>query len=241
MDIIKIAMWSGPRNISTALMRSFENRTDTTVIDEPFYACYLNETGYKHPLRNKVLKSQSTSYRKIANICSNGINNKTPIFYQKQMSHHMLDKYNLNWILNVKNCFLIRNPRQVIASYSKKFLIKNARQLGYVQQYKIYNLIKNYSTPIIIDSDDILKNPEALLMKLCKKLKIKFQKQMLSWPIGPRVTDGVWAPYWYENVFKSTGFANYRKREVEISYRLKNIYLECMDYYNFFKRFTLKP
>lgn len=241
MDKVKIAMWSGPRNISTAMMRSFENRTDTFVIDEPFYAFYLKETGHNHPHRDEILKSQSVNYKKIVEICLDSLNDKRPIFYQKHMSHHMLDKYNLDWIKGIKNCFLIRDPQLVISSFNKKFLIKSAEQLGYKQQYKIYNIVKNYEDPIIIDSKDILENPEILLRKLCKKLKIKFEKQMLIWPPGRRKTDGIWAPYWYKNVFESTSFVKSEKRGLKLSESLKDIYLECMEYYNVLKKLSLKP
>ena len=241
MDKFKIAMWSGPRNISTALMRSFENRTDTFVIDEPFYAFYLKKTGYNHPLRDQILKSQSTNYKKIVEICLDGLKDKRPIFYQKQMSHHMPNEYNLNWIKNIKNCFLIRDPKLVIASFNEKFVIKSVEQLGYIQQYKIYNIVKNYEEPIIIDSKDILENPENILKKLCKKLKIKFEKQMLIWPSGARKTDGVWASHWYKNVFKSTRFVKSGKRVLKLPESLKDIYLECMEYYSVLKKFSLKP
>ena len=127
-----------------------------------------------------------------------------------------------------------------MSSYSRKFKIKNAMQLGYIQQYKIYNLVKKYQEPVIINSEDIINNPEMLLSKLCQKLKIKFERSMLSWPSGPRKTDGIWGSHWYKNVINSTGFVNTKRKKIEIPDSLKDIYLECMEYYTSLKNFSLK-
>tara|TARA_B100001250_G_C19791970_1_gene786959 strand:+ start:1294 stop:2025 length:732 start_codon:yes stop_codon:yes gene_type:complete len=235
MKKIRIAMWSGPRNISTAMMRSFENRKDTSVIDEPFYAYYLKNKGFNHPMRDEILKSQHTSWNKVASLCSGDIPNDSYIWYQKHMAHHILECSDLRWLKNVKNCILIRNPKDVINSYSKKYNVNDIRQLGYIQQIEIFNYLKNksYENPVIIDANDILDNPKKMLNKLCIKMNIQFSDQMLTWPSGSRETDGVWAPYWYENVFKSTGFIKYKKKKINLNNDLLFFYDECMKYYTF--------
>jgi len=233
MKLIRIAMWSGPRNISTALMRSFENRKDTTVVDEPFYACYLKTTKLNHPMRKEILNSQDTNWDRVANLCSNKTFKGFMIFYQKHMSHHLVEKMDLNWLKKVKNCILIRNPKFVINSYVKKYDIKDIRQLGYLQQLEILNFLKKQKLedPIIIDSSDIINNPKHMLKKLCNKLNINFTDQMLSWPKGGRDSDGVWASYWYKNVFKSKGFIRAKEKKVNLNKKLYGFYKDCMKHY----------
>ena len=233
MKQIRIAMWSGPRNISTALMRSFENRSDTTVIDEPFYAYYLKETNFNHPMKNEILKNQESKWNKIISICSKKKFHGFLIFYQKHMSHHIFKNSDLSWLKNINNCILIRHPKYVINSYDKKYKLKDILQLGYVQQVQILNYLKNknWKIPIIIDSSDILDDPKGMLKKLCSKLGINFKNQMLNWPKGKRETDGIWSSYWYENVFNSTGFIKPSKKKININKNLNDIYIECMKYY----------
>ena len=169
-NITRIAMWSGPRNISTAMMRSFENRKDTLVIDEPFYAYYLNKTGLNHPLREKVIASQSINWDEIVSQLNGDIPKEKTIFYQKHMVHHILSFDKIGWVKNFKNCLLIRHPKQVIVSYSKKSKINSINDLGFVQQVELFEQIKNLtgSYPAVIDSKDILLDPKLYLSKLCR-------------------------------------------------------------------------
>ena len=230
-----IAMWSGPRNISTALMRSFENRTDCFVSDEPFYAYYLNETKLNHPLKEKIIETGEIEFNNIVSYLSGSIPELKNVWYQKHMSHHIIDYNNLDWILKFNNCILIRDPKEVIISYTKKNKLDSINQLGIPQLYEIYNtLINNGISPIIIDSNDIVSNPKKTLKILCKKLNIPFDKKMLQWPKGKRKTDGVWSEYWYKNVESSTEFKPFRKSEKNISSNHFSIYKDALYYYDYF-------
>tara|TARA_B100001029_G_C15060841_1_gene458340 strand:+ start:974 stop:1690 length:717 start_codon:yes stop_codon:yes gene_type:complete len=226
-----IAMWSGPRNISTALMRSFENRPDTVVTDEPFYAHYLYKTKINHPMKNEIIENGNINWENITNELIGPIPKNKTVWYQKHMSQHNLPGYNLEWINKITNCILIRNPKDVIASFSKKFKLISSNQLGYKQQTVIYNLTKHNNKVIIVDADDILKNTEYIIKKLCYKLKIPFYKQMLSWPKGKRQSDGIWSRYWYKEVELSTGFNCYSNNKNTLFKDYYRIYLDCMDDY----------
>ena len=219
---MKIACWSGPRNISTAFMRSWSYRDDTTVIDEPFYSSYLISTKLKHPMYKEIIKRYPSKNDDIIKLLTSKNPNKSDIWYQKHMAQHNLYGYNINWISDLKNCVLIRDPKYVIASYGKQFSVNNERLLGYIQQIEIIKYIEKEhgKTPPIIDATDILKDPEKYLKRLCDEIEIEFSSRMLSWPKGGRDTDGVWAPYWYSSVNDSTGFKPYEKKEIKIDHSL---------------------
>ncbi|MDP7194858.1 MAG: HAD family hydrolase, partial [SAR202 cluster bacterium] len=208
-----IAMWSGPRNISTALMRSFENRSNCFVSDEPFYSYFLHKTGLQHPLRDEIIKSGLINYNEIIKYITGPIPSSKKIWYQKHMAHHILPESDMNWIKNMKNCLLIRHPSDVILSYSKKNEIHSILQLGYVQQSNIYGMLSQEieAPPIIIDAQDLLQEPRKMLIKICENLEAKFDEKMLSWPSGSRKTDGIWGKHWYKKVEASTGFKSYIK------------------------------
>ena len=228
-----IAMWSGPRSLSTAMMRSFENRADTDVFDEPFYAHYLEKTGIDHPGRDLVLRSQNTNWNDIVDICIGSIPNGKSIWYQKHMAQHNLKGCSINWISSVKNCVLIRDPLYVISSYGEQFPVDNEDLLGYKQQSEIVQYIEKEigETPPIIDATDILKDPENSLKSLCHEMDIKFSHKMLKWPSGGRDSDGVWAPYWYNSVNNSTGFKPFQEKDIKLDKKLSHIYKSCMKYY----------
>lgn len=225
-------MWSGPRNLSTALMRSFENRKDTLVWDEPLYAYFLNETKKKHPLYKKIISSYETDIIKlINNISSKNIDEK--IHYQKHMTHHILDKTPLEWLKNGFNCFLIRDPKDVILSYIKKNQLNDSNDLGFPMQIKLFNIVKSYGeNPIVINANDLSSNPERVLKKLCEKIKISFNKDMLNWPKGKRDTDGLWGDVWYNNVNSSCSFEKFTKDNSKIPEIHKNIFSDCKKIYN---------
>ena len=239
---IRIAMWSGPRNISTAMMRSFENRPDTIVEDEPFYAHYLVKTGVEHPCRIETIKSQENDWDKVSQHLVGEIPSRRTVWYQKQMAQHNLPGCDLEWTKKMVNCFLIRNPKEVIVSFSKKFEIKSSLQLGFIQQLELFNKLKNETehTPVVIDAMDILLNPRESLTVLCRKIGIPFMEKMLYWPSGPRDSDGVWAKHWYQKVEASTGFKPYKKTENESLHQYDEILKECMDVYNFLKQYSIK-
>ena len=230
-----IAMWSGPRNVSTAFMRSFENRSDCFVSDEPFYSYFLHKTGLEHPLRDEIIKSGVINYNQIINYVKGPIPHSKKIWYQKHMAHHILLKDDINWIKSLNNCLLIRHPNEVMLSYLKKNEIDNIEQLGYVQKVKIYDTLDQElgKPPIIIDAQNLLEEPRKMLIKICENFQINFDEKMLSWPLGPRDTDGIWGKHWYKQVESSTGFRPYVKNNGAISSKYKTIYSECMKHYDF--------
>jgi hypothetical protein len=227
-------MWSGPRNISTAMMRAWGNRADTMVIDEPFYAYYLERTGKRHPGATEVIADGETDWRKVIKQLTGPIpesRHKGPshIFYQKQMTHHLLPEIDREWIVDLTNCFLIRDPREVILSYIKKNPDPELEDLGFVQQCEIFNFVrtKTKSAPPVVDARDVLENPERILRLLCDATGVPFDAAMLSWPPGLRETDGIWAKHWYDDVARSTSFQPYTLRGGNVPDHLRGIYEQC--------------
>src|SRR5438874_10762401 len=196
---VRIAMWSGPRNISTAMMHAWGNRGDTLVVDEPFYAYYLKATGKQHPGAEEVIATGEIAWRKVIAQLTGAVPNDTSIFFQKQMTHHLLPEVDRRWLDEVTNCFLIRNPREVIASYIKKRENPAVEDLGYVQQVEIFDFVRTSaeSLPPILDAKDVLENPERMMRLLCKAIGVEVSASMLCWPLGFREIDGVWAKYGY--------------------------------------------
>jgi hypothetical protein len=230
---LRIAMWSGPRNISTAMMRAWENRADTAVIDEPFYAHYLVETGVEHPGRDEVIAAHETDADKIAAMLAGPIPGDKPIWYQKHMTQHMLPEMRLDWLERVTNCFLIRAPEAVVASFTIQRPDAEAWELGFEQQAHLFDYVRDQlgHAPPVIDAADVLKNPRGVLTALCATLRIPFSDDMLSWPAGRRASDGAWAPHWYAAVERSTGFAPYRALTRELSASQQALVDECAPYY----------
>ncbi len=206
-DSVRIAMWSGPRNLSTALMRSFENRSDTVVVDEPLYAHYLTVTGIDHPGRADILAAQSPSWQVVTEELTGPVPGGRRVWYQKHMTHHLVPEVGRGWLARVTNAFLIRDPAQVVASYAQVRGEPTLADLGFVQQQEIFERTADRlgAAPPVIDAADLLADPEGVLSQLCEQLGIDFEPAMLSWPAGPRSSDGVWAPYWYASVEASTG------------------------------------
>lgn len=207
-EAVRIAMWSGPRNISTAMMRSFGARPDTAVIDEPFYAVYLAGAGLNHPMREEVLASQSRDWREVVRSLLGPAPEGKRVFYQKHMTHHMLPQIGRDWIAELRNAFLIRDPAAVLASYIQKRSEATLADIGVVQQRELFEREADRlgRAPPVVDGADVLANPEHVLSKLCEELGIEYTTAMLQWPAGRRATDGVWAPAWYSAVERSTGF-----------------------------------
>lgn len=213
-ETVRIAMWSGPRNISTAMMRSFENRPDTAVVDEPFYACYLAATGAEHPMRDEVLRSQSADWRVVADALVGPAPDGRRVFYQKHMTHHMVPGIGREWTGRVRNAFLIRAPADVLLSYAEVRGQARLADIGMIEQRDLFEREADRlgRAPPVIDSHDVLADPRGQLGALCAALGIAFFETMLSWPAGRRASDGVWAPAWYSAVERSTGFAAPRPR-----------------------------
>ncbi len=230
---IRLAVWSGPRNVSTALMRSWGNRPDTTVIDEPFYAYYLLATGAAHPGREEVIAHHETDWRKVIAHLTGPIPDGKRIFYQKHMSHHMLPEIDRTWFRDVFHAFLIRDPREVLLSLHKKTPNPRLRDTGFPQLAEIFEQVCELTgeVPPIIDARDLLLDPRGVLEQLCARLGVPFLDCMLSWPPGLRPTDGVWAKYWYDAVEKTTGFQPYRPRTEPLPEHLKPLLEQCTVYY----------
>ena len=206
---MRIAMWSGPRTLSTATMRAWENRADTVVVAEPLYAYYLAATGLDHPGRSEILASQPTDWRAVVRrLTTDPLTAGVAIAYQKHMTHHVLPEVDLDAFTGLRHAFLIRDPRRLLASYAKVREAPTLDDLGLRQQVALH---RRFGGPVV-DSDDLLRDPEGVLTALCTALGVPFDERMLSWPAGPRATDGVWARYWYDAVLRSTSFEPYRPR-----------------------------
>ena len=229
-NIKRIAVWSGPRNLSTALMRSFGTRSDFEILDEPFYAAYLKKTRIQHPMRDEIISNQLSNYRKVSDYCISGQVSK-PYQYQKHMTHHMINNDYLDFALSLKNVFLVREPVLVLRSYKKKNKNYDFQDLGFRQQFDIYKYLKDRLglIPIVIDSDDLQNDPVRILRKLCDDLEIPYCESMLRWKQGPKAYDGIWGVHWYKEINKTSGFIkrtntySYKKDMENFSKKDKNI------------------
>jgi hypothetical protein len=242
---LRIAMWSGPRNISTAMMRAFGNRSDCAVSDEPFYAAYLKATGYDHPMREAVIASQPTDWRDVVSgLCGPAPGGK-PIWYQKHMTHHMIEGFGRDWIDGFVNAFLIRAPEAVLASYARKRQDFSLEEIGLPAQLALFERAADRlgKAPPVIDGPDVLADPPGALNALCEACGVVFDPSMLSWPPGRRDSDGVWAPAWYDAVERSTGFGTPQPeaRFDDLPDALKPIAEAARPYYERLATFRLKP
>jgi len=226
-------MWSGPRNISSAMMRAWGNRADTVVIDEPLYAHYLKRTGADHPGAAEVIAAGETDWEKVVPRLVGEVPGGKSIFYQKQMTHHLLPEITRAWLSCLTNCFLIRDPAEVIVSYLKKNHDPAADELGFAQQAEIFEWVcaQTGRVPPVIDARDVLENPERILRLLCGAVGVQFGSEMLSWPAGRRDTDGIWAKHWYAEVERSSGFQPNRRTRSDVPERLRTVYESCLASY----------
>jgi hypothetical protein len=221
-------MWSGPRTVSTALMRSFGNRPDTIVADEPLYAFYLARTNIDHPGREEILASQPQGWREVLDgLATVPLPAGKSVYYGKHMTHHLLPEVDRAALAPLRHAYLIRDPGELLASYARVRSQPTLADLGIVQQAEIFDA---YPGPVL-DSRDLLENPEGMLRALCAALGIGFTPAMLAWPPGPRETDGVWGPYWYESVWRSTGFGTYHPPRQGLPAGLAELAGRCRPYY----------
>jgi hypothetical protein len=236
---LRIAMWSGPRNISTAMMRAWENRGDCAVSDEPLYAHYLAETLSNHPGRDEVIATGETDWRKVTRALVGHAPAGEAIWYQKHMTHHLLPHIGHDWIYALTNVFLIRDPDEVVSSYLRTRDTVTPEDIGIPQERSLFDEISGHTgaAPPVIDADEFLRAPEAHLRALCAKLAIPFTDRMLAWPAGPRASDGIWAPHWYAAVWKSTGFEKPRDRmAIRLEDEAKRVSDACREDYEFLRR-----
>jgi hypothetical protein len=256
--MIRIAMWSGPRNISTAMMRAWGNRSDTFVCDEPLYAHYLLKTGLQHPGAEEVISQHEMDWRKVVAWLARGTpalragsiedaavaprlhtpgsesrGTDTTIFYQKHMAHHLLPEIERGWLDELAHAFLIRDPREMLPSLVKHLPDPTLRDTGLPQQVEIFEHVWRTSgrVPPVIDARDVLEDPHRMLNLLCETLRVPFDEAMLRWPAGPRDTDGVWAKHWYASVERSTTFEPYKPKDEPVPDHLQPLLRECMRHY----------
>jgi sulfotransferase family protein len=221
-------MWSGPRTVSTALMRAWENRRDTVVADEPLYAFYLARTGIDHPGRAEILSSMPNDWRVVLGRLTRGpLPGGKTIFYAKHMTHHLLPEVDRRALAPLRHAHLIRDPAELLASYAKVRSAPTLADLGLATQAEIF---AEFGGPVL-DSRDLLRSPEPMLRALCAALDVPFDEAMLSWPPGPRASDGVWGRYWYESVWSSTGFGPYRPAVKALPAHLRELAAQCRPYY----------
>jgi hypothetical protein len=227
----RIAMWSGPRNLSTAMMRSWENRSDTEVMDEPLYAAYLAATGLDHPARDGIIAAGEADYDTAISVCLDAPFDRS-ISYQKHMAHHLLPDVDRSWIDGLRNCLLLRDPRRVLASYARVRDEVTLADIGVPQQVELVERCE-----VVIDSADFLRDPRAYQTEICRRLDVPFDDAMLRWPAGPRASDGVWAPHWYASVEASTGFGEPPVGEpTELTGHLADIADEALGIYQRLRR-----
>ncbi len=240
---VRIAMWSGPRNISTAMLRSWGNRSDSFVCDEPLYAHYLEQTGLDHPGRDEVIAHHEPDWRKVADWLTGPIPEGKAVFYQKHMAHHLLPTIERDWLSKLIHCFLIRDPREMLTSLIKHLPDPKLEDTGLPQQVEISRFVERTTgkTSPIVDARDVLENPRRMLEKLCDAVGVSFTDRMLSWPPGPRETDGIWAKHWYEAVERSTGFQPYRPKKEAIPARFQDLLAKCVGYYDELHEQRLRP
>lgn len=230
MKTKRIALWSGPRNISTALMYSFGNRKDTKVLDEPLFGYFLKHTGVDRPSRKEVLEVMETDADTVINETLNSDVDK-PVLFMKHMANHLID-LDKSFIDDYVNVVLTRDPKDMLLSYSQNVEHPTLLDTAYQQQVELIHYLKEKGiTPVVVDSKDVLLDPETVLSKLCAHCDIPFTNEMLSWKAGKRKEDGVWEKYWYHSVHKSTGFNTYKEKTEELPGHLKALYNECLPLY----------
>jgi hypothetical protein len=230
---VRVAMWSGPRNISTAMMRAWDNRGDAFVCDEPLYAHYLAETGRQHPGTAEVIAAGETDVRKVIDWLLGPVPGGKRVFYQKHMSHHLLPDMDRGWLRRVTNCFLIREPREVITSLLKHVPDATLPDTGFPQQAEIFDRVIEWTgkVPPVVDARDVLNDPRGVLGRLCEAVGVAFTDRMLSWPPGLRETDGVWAKYWYKEVETTTSFRPYKPKDEPVPERMLGVLGKCEEFY----------
>ena len=233
-EALRIAMWSGPRSISTAMMRSWGARPDTFVCDEPLYAHYLaRKPDINHPGRDEVIAQHETDWRKVVSWITGPVPEGRRIFYQKHMAHHLLDDIERDWLDQLTHCFLIRDPREMLTSLLKKYPDATLADTGLPQQVELFDFVreKTGAAPPVLDAKDVLENPRRILGLLCDALGVAFTDAMLRWPPGRRETDGVWAKHWYDAVDKSTGYQSYKPKDEQVPPEHRDLLDACLEHY----------
>ena len=240
---IRIAMWSGPRNLSTAMMRSFGSRADTVVSDEPFYGAYLKQTRDPQPMADAVIASMDSDWHSVARAMAGPAPGGAPVWYQKHMVHHMVGPIAHDDLPGLRHAFLIRDPARVVASYAAKRVAVRPDHLGSERQVEFFEREADRlgHAPPVIDSADILRDPANMLEKLCGALGIDWDSAMLRWEAGIRDTDGIWASHWYDAVAASTGFGPPDERPVSLDANGRRVVDACRPHYERMAEHKLRP
>jgi hypothetical protein len=240
---VRIAIWSGPRNISTAMMRSWGNRPDTFVCDEPLYAYYLKQTGLDHPGAAEIIRHHESDWRRVVQWLTGPVPDGRRVFYQKQMSHHLLPEIDRGWLDGLQHAFLVREPGEMLASLARVYPDPQIGDTGLPQQVEIFERIRNTTgrVPPVIDARDVLARPEEMLRLLCDRLGVEFTPRMLNWPAGPRETDGIWAGHWYHEVVKTTGFLSRAPRARPAPRGMDELLRECRTHFDLLYRHRIRP
>jgi hypothetical protein len=237
-DDVRIAMWSGPRNISTAMMRSWGARPDCAVVDEPLYAYYLSHVDIDHPGRDEIVRSQSTEWSTVVRTLTTApLPDGATVLYQKHMTHHVLPDIDRAALAPLRHAFLIRDPAEVLRSYAKVRGEPTLADLGLPQQLELF---ERFGGPVV-DARTILEDPPTALGALCAALDVDYDPAMLSWPAGPQGSDGVWAKHWYDGVWSSTGFAPYVAQDEPLPAHLVPLLDQCRPYYDSLAEHRLTP
>lgn len=228
-----IHLITSPRNVSTAFMYSMGQRSDTFPVDEPFYACYLNDTGKKHPDREKILQSQPVDRQKIFENIADAEKRHRVVFL-KNMAHHIKEE-DFKDMKDWKHCFLIRHPKLLIHSFSKIIPRPTLEDLGITTERRWFDqLHRQGHLPYVIDSNQLLENPKEGLRSFCRSMGIAFEKNMLLWRSGPKSYDGCWAHHWYRGTWSSTGFGSPRDPDsIEVSTPLLPLLEKCLIDYRY--------
>ncbi len=239
---IRIAMWSGPRNISTAMMRSFGARADCSVTDEPFYGAFLKQTGFRQPMADAVIASMDCDWHSVRDAMNGAVPGGRAIWYQKHMPHHMLGPVSVTDFPNHRHALLIRSPDRVIASYAEKGVEVSLDLLGYARQVEYFEQIADMTgmAPAVVDSHDVLTDPAGVLSVLCGRLGLAWDPAMLHWEKGARDTDGLWEAHWYGRVKDSTGFGDPPGPAPRLSGPALSVYDACLPYYEKLSGYAIK-
>ena len=239
---MRLAMWSGPRNLSTALMRSFGSRSDAVVCDEPLYAHYLHATGRPHPGAAEIIADGETDWQRVADGLTGDIPDGRAVFYQKHMAHHLLDDIGRNWLSKLTHAFLIREPFDMLTSLLAVFPDADLRDTGLPQQVALFDeACRTGRIPPVIDSRDLSAHPRAILTQLCDAVQIPFEPSMLAWDPGPRATDGIWSRHWYGRVEDTTHFVPFRAHDRQLPADKASVYQACVPLYAHLYAHRLTP
>ncbi len=238
---MRLAMWSGPRNVSTALMRAFDSRPDCVVSDEPLYGYYLATTGANHPIAEEVIAAMATDWPTVTQQLIGPVPGNQELWYQKHMAHHLLDEIPRDWLCNLNNVFLIREPRAMLVSLLKVLDDVEINDTGLPQQVDLFRweAERTGRIPAVVDSRELLLDPAGVLRQLCDRVGIAYTDQMLSWEAGSRPTDGVWESHWYGKATNSTGFTPYHESDTDVPADYESLARQCEDLYQELAAFRL--